>query len=190
MKPVFGGKEWCLLNLRRAQVKDAPTLARVHVDSWRVAYRGLIPDSFIQGFTYQRREDAFRQSLAANAEETYLIEDDDNADQAVGILTIGVCRDADLDASRTGEIWGIYIIPDYWRRGVGTRLVQEAERMLRSRGYRDAVLWVLEGNANARRFYEAMGFRPDGAFKILELGKPLKAIRYHKAIEAAEPTAT
>jgi ribosomal protein S18 acetylase RimI-like enzyme len=190
VKPVFSRKVGCPLNIRRAQVNDAPTLARVHVDSWHVAYRGLIPDSFLQGFTYQRREEAFRQSLTANSEETYLIEDDDHAGKAVGILTIGASRDADLDPSRTGEIWGIYIIPDYWRRGVGARLVQEAGRMLRSRGYRDVVLWVLEGNANARRFYEAMGFRPDEAFKILELGKPLKAIRYKKALEAVEPAAT
>jgi ribosomal protein S18 acetylase RimI-like enzyme len=173
------------LNIRRAQVQDAPTLAKVHVDSWHVAYRGLIPDSFIQGFTYQRREEAFRKALAADSEETYLIED--NA-SAVGILTIGASRDSDLDAGRTGEIWGMYIVPDHWRHGIGTRLMQEAERMLQSGGYRDVVLWVLEGNANARRFYEAMGFCLDSASKILELGKPLKAVRYRKTMATTEPT--
>ncbi len=175
------------MNIRRAQVQDAPTLAQVHVDSWHVAYRGLIPDSFLQGFTYQKREEAFRRALIANSEETYLIEDDA---RAVGILTIGACRDSDLDAGRTGEIWGIYIVPDHWRYGVGTRLVHEAERMLQSRGYRDVVLWVLEGNTSARRFYEAMGFCLDSASKILELGKPMKAIRYKKAMPTAEPTGT
>jgi ribosomal protein S18 acetylase RimI-like enzyme len=168
-------------------VNDAPKLAKVHVDSWQVAYRGLVPDSFLQGFTYQRREEAFRQALAANSEETYLLEDNGST---AGILTIGASRDPDLDVSCTGEIWGIYITPDYWRRGIGTRLVQEAERILQSRGYREVVLWVLEGNANARRFYEAMGFCPDGMSKTLELGKSLKAIRYKKAIRAVEPTAS
>jgi ribosomal protein S18 acetylase RimI-like enzyme len=57
--------------------------------------------------------------------------------------------------------------------------------MLRARGYREVVLWVLEDNTEARRFYEAMGFHVDGAFKMVELGKPLKAIRYAKAMAMA-----
>ena len=74
------------MNIRRATANDAPMLAKVHVDSWQVAYRGIVPDSHLERFTYQRREEAFRQALAANLEETYLIEDND---QAIGILTIG-----------------------------------------------------------------------------------------------------
>ena len=169
------------MNIRRAQANDAPKLAQVHVDSWQVAYRGLIPDSFRQGFTYQKRENSFRQALSANVEETYLVEDND---RPIAILTIGASRDADLDSSCTGEIWGIYIVPDHWRRGIGTRLVQEAERMLLSRGYRDIVLWVFEGNTDARRFYETMGFRVDDTFKTVELGITLKAIRYRKSVAA------
>ena len=57
---------------------------------------------------------------------------------------LGAGRDPDLDVSRTGEIWGIYVSPDYWRRGIGKRLAVEAERILKSRGYEDVVLWVLE----------------------------------------------
>ncbi len=174
------------MNFRRATADDAPGLARVHVDSWQVAYRGVVPDSHLQGFTYRRREEAFRRSIAANQEETYLLED---GARPVAILTIGPKRDDDLDAQYTGELWGIYIAPDYWRRGIGRELVQEAERMLQARGHREVVLWVLEGNSAARRFYEAVGFALDGASKIVELGKPLKAVRYKKALptEVIEP---
>jgi ribosomal protein S18 acetylase RimI-like enzyme len=170
------------LNIRHARVDDAPTLAQIHVDAWQVAYRSIVPDSFLQRFTYQKREAAFREALAANLEETYLVEDEANA---IGILTIGACRDDDLDVKATGEIWGIYLAPAYWRRGIGTWLVHEAERMLQARGYRDVVLWVLEDNLEARRFYEALGFQVDGAFKMVELGKPLKAIRYTKTMVLA-----
>jgi ribosomal protein S18 acetylase RimI-like enzyme len=167
------------VNLRRAQAEDAGKLAQVHVDAWQAAYRGVVPDSFLQGFTYQRREDAFRRALLTGLEETYLLEE---IDRPVAILTIGASRDADLDASRTGEIWGIYIVPDRWRQGIGTALVRETEQMLRARGYGEIVLWVLEGNADARRFYEAMGFAVDGASKIVQLGIPLKAVRYRKML--------
>ncbi len=151
----------------------------MHVDSWQVAYRGIVPDSHLARFTYERREAAFRQAISANLEETYLMEDNG---QPVGILTIGASRDADLDVNRTGEIWGIYITPEYWRQGIGTMLVHEAEHILQARGYHDVVLWVLEANMEARGFYEKMGFRLDGMFKMVELGQPLKAVRYQKVM--------
>jgi ribosomal protein S18 acetylase RimI-like enzyme len=171
------------MNIRRAQESDAPSLAKVHVDSWHAAYRGLVPDSVLQGFTYQSRTEHFRQSLAADSEETYLVEENGNV---MGFLVLGACRDSDLNVDCTGEIWGIYISPDCWRKGLGKRLLEEAQSLLKSRGYEEAVLWVLERNQGARRFYEAMGFRLDGGAKDVNLGIPLKAIRYRKALGPAE----
>ena len=171
------------MNIRRAQERDAPSLAKVHVDSWHAAYRGLVPDSVLQGFTYQSRTEHFRQSLAADSEETYLVEEDGSV---MGFLVLGTCRDSDLNVDCTGEIWGIYISPDYWRKGLGKRLLEQAQSLLRSRGYEEAVLWVLERNQQARRFYEAMGFSLDGGTKDVNLGIPLKAVRYRKALPPAE----
>jgi ribosomal protein S18 acetylase RimI-like enzyme len=119
--------------------------------------------------------------LATNAEDTCLVQVDG---EVVGFLTLGAARDPDLDVGRTGEIWGIYISPAYWRRGIGKRLAEEAERILKSRGYEDAVLWVLEDNQQARRFYEAMGFSLDGESKTVDWGAPLKAVRYRKALQS------
>jgi ribosomal protein S18 acetylase RimI-like enzyme len=174
------------MKIRRATVDDAPELARVHVDSWRAAYQGLVPDAFLERFEYHWREKRFREALAAGVEETYLIW---TGEKAVGFLTIGAARDPDLDAERTGEIWGIYVSPGYWRRGAGRTLAGKAERILRSRGYENAVLWVLEGNPRARRFYEAMGFAPDGELREMNWGAPLRAMRYSKVLlPAAEKT--
>jgi ribosomal protein S18 acetylase RimI-like enzyme len=172
------------MNIRPATVDDAPALARVHVDSWRAAYRELVPESSLQRFNYQWREERFRESLAAGAEETYVVGLDK---EIVGFLTLGAARDPDLDATRTGEIWGIYISPDHWRRGIGRRLAEEAEEMLRSRGCERAVLWVLAGNQQARRFYEAMGFDLDGQSQDIDWGTPLTAVRYAKALPAPAP---
>ncbi len=114
----------------------------------------------------------------------------ERSEEIVAVLTIGAARDPDLDARRTGEIWGIYISPDHWRRGIGSRLAEEAERMLRSRGYEGAVLWVLEANQRARRFYEAMGFSPDGQSKDIDWGTVLGAVRYAKALRPVETHTT
>ncbi len=171
------------MNIRRATPDDADALARVHVDSWRSAYRGLVPDSHLERLNYEMRAKGFRESIASGAEETYLVE---QAGDLIGFLTLGGCRDADVDVAMTGEIWGIYLAPQHWRRGVGRQLCHEAEKMLISRNYRQVVLWVFEGNVAARRFYEAMGFEVDGASKTLNRGTPLQAIRYRKQLKAAE----
>ena len=60
-------------------------------------------------------------------------------------------------------------------------IIQEAERLLKARGFHDIVLWVLEGNTAAGDFYEAMRFHLDGASKIVALGAPLKVVRYAKS---------
>lgn len=165
------------MGIRRATPDDAAALAKLHIDAWRAAYRGLVPDAHLDGMDYERRTQRWRAGLAENTEETYLAEQDA---ALVGILTLGACRDADVDPETTGEIWGIYLAPGCWRKGLGTLLCRYGESLLQARGYRSAALWVFAGNDRARRFYEAMGYEADGASKVLNLGAPLEAVRYRK----------
>ena len=99
--------------------------------------------------------------LGTGPEETHVVEEEG---RLVGFVTLGGCRDPDSGPA-PGEIWGIYVDPGHWRNGIGTFAVREAERTLVDKGSTEAVLWVFEGNAQARRFYEAMGYTPDGAMK-------------------------
>jgi ribosomal protein S18 acetylase RimI-like enzyme len=170
--------------IRPATPDDALPLSIVHTDSWRSAYRGLVPASILDGLDYDRRAVRFRESLAARTEETYLAEGDG---EIFGFLTVGPCRDEDVDGEVTGEIWGIYLAPQHWRKGIGTVLCRYGEQLLRSRGYQQAVLWVFAGNAQARRFYEAVGFAADGASKMHDVGASLEVVRYRKGLEGAEP---
>ena len=163
--------------LRQATPDDAMELARVHVAAWHEAYRGIVPDSQLEQFTVEARTGRFRAFLAEGSAETYAVEHDT---RIVGFLTLGACRDSDLEQTGTGEIWGIYILPEYWRQGLGKYLCGQGQKLLASRGFTIATLWVLEANLPARRFYEAMGFAPDGATKQLPFGIPLTAIRYRK----------
>ena len=160
-------------------------MAAIHVASWRTAYRGLVPESFLSALDHGRRTERFRAFLDSGSGETYIIEQND---EAVGHLTIGPCRDDDLDERTTAEIWGIYLFPAHWRRGIGTQVCRQAEEMLRARGFGRIVLWVLEGNNHARRFYEAMGYTINGRTKVIEVGTPLPAVRYSKKMDPAAPT--
>ncbi|MDD5264274.1 MAG: GNAT family N-acetyltransferase [Candidatus Bipolaricaulis sp.] len=163
--------------IRRAVSEDAPALARVHVDAWRAAYRGLVPDERLSKLSYARGEENFLRSMREGPEETYAVEE---AGAVVGFLTLGASRDADVDAKTVGEIWGVYLAPEHWRRGIGTRLCWHAEQLLATRGCRSVVLWVFAENLQARCFYEAMGYAPDGAAKQLDFGIPLEAVRYRR----------
>jgi hypothetical protein len=96
------------LVIRPAKKEDAESLAKIHVHSWRAAYRNIVPDSFLGRFTYEKRIKAFREALDKQSEETYIAELDG---KAVGMLTIGNNRDDDLDKTLIGEIWGIYLDP-------------------------------------------------------------------------------
>jgi ribosomal protein S18 acetylase RimI-like enzyme len=172
------------MEIRRATPEDAVALAKVHIDSWRSAYLGLVPDSHLDSLDYERRAQRFRESLAQSAEESYIAE---REGEVLGFLTLGVCRDTDVDQETTGEIWGIYLAPGHWRKGIGTLLCRYGERILKARGYRIATLWVFAGNNQARRFYEAMGFKADGASRTLNPGAPLEAVRYRKELRDDEP---
>ena len=172
------------MDFRRATPRDAAGLAKVHVDSWHAAYREMLPESAVKGFTREWRTEGFRESIAAESEDTYVAEEHG---EIVGFLTLGACRDSDLDPRTTGEIWGIYVASNHWRRGIGAYLCRHGESMLAARGYTEAVLWVFDANVQARRFYEAMGFEAHGASKEVNWGVPLKAVRYRKTLEGGEP---
>jgi len=90
--------------VRRATVEDVAALAWVHVDAWRAAYRGLVPDERLEKLDRARSETMFLRSMREGPEETYVVLD---AGAVVGFLTLGRCRDDDVDAEAVGEIWGI-----------------------------------------------------------------------------------
>ena len=171
------------VKIRWASERDARALAAVHVASWREAYRGILPDRLLEEFNGPERERAFRQAIGQGKQETALAE---VAGEVVGFATLGRSRDEDT-AADTGEIWGIYLAPNHWRKGYGRALAGRVLEELRSRGYSDVVLWVLEANHSARAFYESLGFVPDGATKQAQLGVPRPAVRYRRSIEGLQP---
>lgn len=165
------------LKIKKATPSDAETLAKIHIDSWKAAYHGLVPEEYLNQLNYKKRAERFKISLQTNADDTYVIEKND---LLLGFIIFGNCRDEDLNQNSIGEIWGIYLAPEYWRQGIGTKLFRFGERILLEQGYKTIVLWVFAENTESRKFYEVMGFKADGTSKIINCGKPLTAVRYKK----------
>lgn len=180
--------------VRLARSDDVALIAEIHVRSWQAAYAGLIPQDYLDALDPARRLDRWaaavagtQQAAAAGAgtagqREAVLVATGEQ-DRAAGFASVGACRDADERGAGAGEIRAIYLEPAAWGTGLGRELMTAATARLAELGYRQATLWVLDGNARARRFYTAAGFEPDGAVKIDgERGFTLQEIRYRRAL--------
>jgi ribosomal protein S18 acetylase RimI-like enzyme len=162
------------IELRPAESEDAPGLARVSVDSWQTAYRGLVSQSFLDSLNYEERERAWRERLTVGDEEWWGLLVDG---RVAGFVAL--CPASPEDGGpRVGELHGIYLHPDFFDRGLGRRLMELALARLRLSGHPEAVLWVIDGNRRAERFYKAAGWtREDAVRPHPRVGVPLRRHR-------------
>jgi ribosomal protein S18 acetylase RimI-like enzyme len=169
------------LQVRRALLDDVEAIACVHVATWRVAYRGLMPDAVIEANSEARRAELWRSILQSAEHGVYVA--------LIGGAVAGFCEaiaSRDADAARdTGEIAAIYVAPARWRAGIGSALIAAAVEHAERAGQRELTLWVLDTNASARRFYERQGFHADGACtEQMRLGHTLRELRYRRPLVA------
>lgn len=156
--------------IRPATPDDAEAVARVHVETWRTAYAHALSPEGLAGLSVTHRAELHRRSPPVVAEVD---------GELVGFVSVGPGTDADTD----GELYAIYVLPDHWGSGVGRALMEAGEERLRELGHQHAVLWVLEDNPRARRFYEAAGWTLDGTRRPIEIfGQPVPEIRYEKSL--------
>jgi ribosomal protein S18 acetylase RimI-like enzyme len=170
-----------ITQFRLAGPGDARGIAEVHVRSWQSAYRGIISDDVLDRLSVDdflaRREEIFREATTI----IWVVECDG---RIVGFVDAATSRDADALPDATGELLSVYLLADFWERGVGRALYRRAFISLAERGYKAVTTWVLSDNARARAFYERIGMRPDGAEKQTHLGShELSAIRYRAALD-------
>ena len=142
------------VRVRRAVVDDADAIERVRTDTWRDAYRGLMPDSLLDAMGY----DATRRRALMSAlppHQFVLVAEHDGA--VVGFCLGGHSRTPD-DPFR-GEVYAIYVLPEHHGRGIGRALLRAGAKELIERGFPSMIIWVLRENAASRLFYERMGGR-------------------------------
>ena len=166
--------------VRDARPRDAAAIARVHVRAWKAAYRGLLPDDFLDALRPEQRVSRYELgSRRRDAPRTILALIDG---AIVGFATIGPSRDEDV--AQAGELRALYVDPSCWRGGVGRRLLLQAREGLRAAGYREALLWVLVGNEPAERFYRDDGWQADGATREEDpWGVTARVVRFRRIVD-------
>ncbi|CAA9588708.1 MAG: hypothetical protein AVDCRST_MAG88-4435 [uncultured Thermomicrobiales bacterium] len=175
--------------IREAMPADAAAIARVHVDAWRTAYRGIMPDATLAALSYDERERMWRRFLTdpQGGRFNYVVED--GTGQIVGYAAGGPEREG--DPIFRGELHGIYLLAGWQGGGIGRRLVRRVAERLADGGMRAMLVWVLKDNYPARGFYEALGGRYLREKTIEIAGVTLDEIAYGWAdtlslIEAAD----
>ena len=153
-------------------------MGRVSVRAWQAAYRGQMPDDYLDELSPEERARMWSSTLGRrdDSRPVLVVEHDGTV---IGFASVGPAR----DGTRTGELYAINIDPDRWGSGHGRRLLEAAEAELSAVGYDEVVLWVVPGNQRARRFYESAGWVNDGAERTQEiLGVIVPEIRYRRAL--------
>ncbi len=174
--------------VRPAGLGDADRLGVVHTRAWQSGYRGVMPDEFLDALVVSDRVDFWRSNLSDDPDagglddgqcesknddiephspQTLVAEMDG---EVVALATVGPNRWASGDEGPSGELYSLNAYPDAWGTGAATALLEAALAVLGEWGYRRAMLWVLEGNARARRFYEREGWVDDGITKTDTVG--------------------
>jgi GNAT superfamily N-acetyltransferase len=164
------------MNVRPARVQDAPGIARVHVDSWRATYPGIVPDIVLARLNYGDRE-RWWHNILSNPENTSVVfVAVDDAGKIIGFASGGSTQEpvSGYDA----ELYAIYLYGDAQGQGLGRRLVHSIAQTLADRGYKSMVVWVLADNP-ARGFYEWLGGTYVTEKEIMIGGeKPLQEVAY------------
>jgi L-amino acid N-acyltransferase YncA len=162
--------------IREARVADAPHIARVHVDSWRTTYAGIVPDEFLTKMSYDNYEARWHGWMAQPGGEEGFYVAELQSGRIVGFASGGP-RIGEGYPEYEGELYAAYLLREHQRKGLGRRLLAAVARGLAAQGKSSMLAWVLAENPS-RRFYEAMGGKLLGSQEIEIGGVTLEEIAY------------
>jgi GNAT superfamily N-acetyltransferase len=170
-----------VVTIRPASIDDADAVGEVHVRAWQAAYRGAMPDDYLDGLQARDHATRWREHLTApSSDAELLVVADDH--RVVGFASLGPAIDSDAPAD-VGQLYAINLDPDVWGRGLGRALFNVATDRLTALGYVEAVLWVVPDNERARRLYESEGWSDDDLRRDDEVfGVVVSQMRYRRLL--------
>ncbi|BAZ11830.1 GCN5-related N-acetyltransferase [Calothrix sp. NIES-4071] len=162
--------------IREIIYNDVPAIARVHVDTWRTAYRGIISNEYLAGLSYKKRENGWYQILnTASENRDFIYVAENQSGEIIGFANGGLERSG--DSIYKGELKAIYILEDSQRKGIGRRLVQTVALKLSQENINSMLVWVLADNS-ACRFYEKLGGEKVYSKQLERWGAMLTEVAY------------
>jgi ribosomal protein S18 acetylase RimI-like enzyme len=163
-------------------VEDAEGVARVHSESWRLAYGDVLSARYLAGLDEEVLAERWRRRLTSSVERRRLLVAEENG-AVVGFSLFGPCDDDRDLVGFAGEVQMLYVLPSAQRRGHGRALMERSTSLMAASPLYWVVVWVVEVNHAARVFYRRVGLEPDGRRRIDRLeSEPVDVIRYAGAL--------
>lgn len=162
--------------IRAACVDDAKHLARLHVDSWRESYQGIMPTPFLNQLSYADRESMWNAVLSEPKPRWHAFVATTEDGEVIGFTAGGENRQPNT-SPYDGELFAIYLRKEFHQTGIGKQLFYASAQQLLRDGFTSLMLWALEENP-ARGFYERLGGKTFATKMEAFGGKELKEIAY------------
>ena len=151
------------ITIRAARPGDARRIARLDVETWQAAYAGILATPFLVGLSAPRRELGWATVIEREPSDVRVAVDNDG-----NILGFGSCGRCRRDAPFAGEVFTLYVAPDWQNQGLGRRLLLALFERLVAQECGSAIIWVLRENPG-RFFYHRLGGR-EVQHKIFAVG--------------------
>ncbi|HEY3801129.1 MAG TPA: GNAT family N-acetyltransferase [Kofleriaceae bacterium] len=155
--------------IRQATPDDASGIASAQLASWRSSYRGILPDAVLERLDLSRWTES-RRRIAHDRSLLQLVAYDLSHGDIVGFCDAGPSR---RTTAAAGEVYALYLVQHAKRHGLGSEMLDHAISWLRTGDRHSMIIWVLEGNQHARRFYEARGGQLGSTYQSQVHGFPV-----------------
>jgi GNAT superfamily N-acetyltransferase len=160
--------------IREATERDAHGIAQAHAASWQASYRGILPDRILDRLDVGQRVETRRRILRDRTVFQLVAYDVTHGD-IVGFCDAGPSR---RHVPFAGELYAIYLVQHAKRYGLGQQMLERVQAWLAAQRMRSMIVWVLENNHHARRFYEAMGGQRGAKWSSSVGGFPVTELSY------------
>ncbi|MFS0780681.1 N-acetyltransferase family protein [Bacillus sp. 1P06AnD] len=161
------------MKIREANILDADGIAKVHVDSWRATYKGIMPEELLNHLSYESRTELWKKNISDK--NNYIVIAENEEGQVIAFVTAGK-RETNL-VENSGDLTSIYACEEYKGKGIGKKLLQEAFSHFKTIGYNKIFVEVLEDN-KTKYFYEYYGAELVNTVQIKIGGKVLNESIY------------
>lgn len=148
-----------MIDIRLADKKDIPVIAEIINDTWKVAYKDIVPESDMINYTDKTRRENQIADFIDKGEPVFYIANNNSIDCGI----ISYKKYEENDYSDCAYIMQLYVLPESQKTGVGKALMEHINNVIREKGYKRIILNTLEKNSNARAFYEKLGYVYIGA---------------------------
>ena len=129
-----------LIEVRPAKAADAAAVASTHDEAWRSAYQGIIPGAELEKLINRRGPQWWDSAIRKGSRVSVLV----FGDKVAGYANYGRNRARSLHFE--GEIYELYLRPEFQGLGFGRRLFTSARRDLMQSGLKSMVIWALSDN--------------------------------------------